>query len=198
MRARPRFLLLRRSTGGLLALWLVALQLPVAFPVGGPSGKDRSIPFPCMDRVCGCLSWAQCWKRCCCTTKEERIAFAKALKITIPDEDDEQVAAAKPKPVSKVACCANVGGAACHSKMSRSKSAEPQGDSVILSSVLRCRGLAMLLMQFAGVVATPAQERPKPPVVVDGRTPVMNDLLVSVEVSPPTPPPRLLAAVISH
>src|SRR5947209_7307476 len=40
------------------------------------SGKDRSQPFPCMDRPCGCQSADECWHHCCCTTLDERLAWA--------------------------------------------------------------------------------------------------------------------------
>jgi hypothetical protein len=198
MRLRSRLPLLRRITGGLFALWLVLLQLPVALPVTGSAGKDRSIPFPCMDRPCGCRSWAECWTSCCCTTKEERIAWAKTFNLPTPDGPAPTAVAARPKATAKHACCENAkSGGACETQAASRPARKSESNEIILSSVLRCRGLAMMLMQFAGAVATPVVELPRPPVVLTGRTPVIDDSSSSAELSPPSPPPRILATVVS-
>lgn len=56
-------------------------------------GKDRSVPFPCMYRGCGCKSAYDCWVNCCCFSPQERLAWAKgrgieALVQTIPSSAD--------------------------------------------------------------------------------------------------------------
>jgi hypothetical protein len=71
---------------GLLAS---GLPLPVGFPA--PRGdavtdarlaaKDRSRPFPCMDKPCGCATAEQCFANCCCHTRTERLAWAKAHRV---------------------------------------------------------------------------------------------------------------------
>jgi len=72
---------------------IVASGLPV--PLGArPSGdaaatgrvaKDRSRPFPCMDKACGCATAEQCFASCCCHTPAQRLAWAKAngLEATV-------------------------------------------------------------------------------------------------------------------
>lgn len=45
-------------------------------------GKDRSVPFPCMHKPCGCRNAEQCFKSCCCMTKAERIAWAKEHSVS--------------------------------------------------------------------------------------------------------------------
>lgn len=72
----------------ILCYVLVASGLPI--PLGGMreegrSGrggmvaqKDRSIPFPCMDRPCGCSTAEQCYTKCCCHSPAERLAWARA------------------------------------------------------------------------------------------------------------------------
>ena len=79
----------------LLGLYgVVASGLPL--PLGMPSGpgiatrrgdrvaatrlaaKDRSRPFPCMDKPCGCATAEQCFTACCCHTPAERLAWARA------------------------------------------------------------------------------------------------------------------------
>ena len=74
---------------------LVASGLPL--PVGGPaptasssardaaakrlSAKDRSRPFPCMDKPCGCATADQCLTSCCCSTPAERLVWARAHDV---------------------------------------------------------------------------------------------------------------------
>jgi len=45
------------------------------------AGKDRSKPFPCMDKACGCATADQCFTNCCCNTPAETLAWAKAHQI---------------------------------------------------------------------------------------------------------------------
>lgn len=71
---------------------LVASGLPL--PLGGAqpasstsaaakrlAGKDRSQPFPCMDKPCGCTTAEQCFSSCCCDTPAELLAWAKANHV---------------------------------------------------------------------------------------------------------------------
>lgn len=77
--------LARRLTSALLlASWAFAVvPIPVA-PVASLH-KDRSRPFPCMDRACGCQSAEACWKGCCCFTDREKLAWAAAHDVVVPD-----------------------------------------------------------------------------------------------------------------
>jgi hypothetical protein len=45
------------------------------------AGKDRSRPFPCMDKPCGCATAEQCFTNCCCNTPAETLAWAKAHRV---------------------------------------------------------------------------------------------------------------------
>lgn len=70
---------------------LVASGLPVPLGVdhGARSaaaekrlaGKDRSRPFPCMNKPCGCATAEQCYSSCCCNTPAELLAWAKANRV---------------------------------------------------------------------------------------------------------------------
>lgn len=74
----------------ILGYALVASGLPL--PLGsGPApvardaaaarriaAKDRSRPFPCMDKACGCDTAERCFTSCCCHTPAETLAWAKA------------------------------------------------------------------------------------------------------------------------
>ena len=86
----------KRNTRWQLTVWsivcwyaLVASGLPLpvdAFSSSmAPSGmaseriasKDRTKPFPCMNKPCGCLSAKQCFQKCCCHTPAETLAWAE-------------------------------------------------------------------------------------------------------------------------
>jgi hypothetical protein len=81
----------RRATAWtMLGLYvLIASGLPL--PIGGLSSdsklagtlaaKDRSRPFPCMNKPCGCRSATQCFTNCCCHTPAETLAWARARGI---------------------------------------------------------------------------------------------------------------------
>ena len=45
------------------------------------AAKDRSQPFPCMDKPCGCVTAEQCFTNCCCNTPAETLAWAKAHRV---------------------------------------------------------------------------------------------------------------------
>ena len=117
---------LRRITTWLAILGyvLVASGLPLPLGVVAPAasgsaaaqriaGKDRSRPFPCMDKACGCATAEQCFTSCCCNTPAETLAWAKAHQIepavllalenrvSREERDRLNVAKATPEP----ACC---------------------------------------------------------------------------------------------
>ena len=183
--------MLKRAIAGLLALWLLMLQMPISMPVLGSSGKDLSVPFPCMHRACGCRSAAECWKSCCCTTKAERIAFAKSHAVAIPKDVEEAMVDVAP---ARRACCATHSKTCDAGTKAKSRDDETGHETVVLRAVMRCRGLGVTMMQFAGIaVSVPKLEvRPLEPMIV--WTSLADDSLTFVELSPPTPPPRLAVA----
>jgi hypothetical protein len=90
---QPRASLRRITTWlAILGYTLVASGLPLPFGVVAPAasespaakrlaGKDRSQPFPCMDKPCGCATAEQCFTSCCCNTPAETLAWAKAHAV---------------------------------------------------------------------------------------------------------------------
>jgi len=122
------------------AVWgyvLLASGLPLPFgavqPVGGGAAseaagkrlaaKDRSQPFPCMDKPCGCATAEQCFSNCCCHTPAERLAWAKAHRVesavlaALERRVAAEVARATPaggccaaKATKQPACCSDRGG----------------------------------------------------------------------------------------
>ena len=104
----------------LLALYgLIASGLPL--PLGGFTGaaqttgtlaaKDRSRPFPCMNKPCGCRSAQQCFNDCCCHTPAEALAWAKArgLEPAVLAALASRVAAVATAPVP-AGCCSTPAG----------------------------------------------------------------------------------------
>jgi hypothetical protein len=117
---------LRRLTAwAMLAVYgLVAsgLPLPVAIPAATGTaaartlaGKDRSQPFPCMDKACGCDSAERCFSNCCCHTPAETLAWARARRIepAVLAALAHRVAAAKPAPQARGCCPAEAATPAC-------------------------------------------------------------------------------------
>ena len=80
--------------------------LPIAPLPQDLQEKDSSEPFPCQNRLCGCRSAEQCWKKCCCFNNGQKVAWAKANKVKVPDF---VLAAAKKEDltceVAKSTCC---------------------------------------------------------------------------------------------
>ena len=70
------------------------LPLPFARGVSG-----QWVRFPCENSSCGCASAVQCWNSCCCSSLEEKIAWAKANGVPVP----EHVA---PQAETAPSCCA--------------------------------------------------------------------------------------------
>ncbi len=73
----------------LMAVTLLA-QLPIPLLQAGrqaseftDTGKDLSIPFPCMHKACGCRSARECWRSCCCSKPHERRALFARLGVDI-------------------------------------------------------------------------------------------------------------------
>jgi hypothetical protein len=83
----------------------ITLGLPL--PLSSRNSKDSSIPFPCENRPCGCLSSEQCWAGdCCCFTLEEKLAWADANGIEPPPDVRPKVEARRAqRAAAKKKCC---------------------------------------------------------------------------------------------
>jgi hypothetical protein len=120
---------LRRITTWLaiLGYTLVASGLPLPFGMTAPAapdspaakrvaGKDRSRPFPCMDRPCGCATAEQCFTSCCCNTPAETLAWATAHRVepAVLAALKRRVAGDRPAVVNatKSSCCSSKAPAA--------------------------------------------------------------------------------------
>ncbi len=112
---------------GLILCGVVGLLLS-HFPLPVPhQAKDASSPFPCLDRTCGCHSAEQCWKRCCCFTNRQKVAWAKARNVQLPEF--VYVAAHDEEPAStpSKACCHKTAGVKRTQKSCTSPAMEPTG-----------------------------------------------------------------------
>jgi hypothetical protein len=109
----------------ILGYVLVASGLPLPLGTVSPvesnspaakrlAGKDRSKPFPCMDKPCGCASAEQCFSNCCCHTPAERLAWAKAHQVepAVLVALERRVATA-PSVAAKGSCCTSQPKNAC-------------------------------------------------------------------------------------
>jgi len=149
---------------GLYGLVASGLPLPFGMPLPGePRGsdrvaasrlasKDRSRPFPCMDKACGCATAEQCFANCCCHTPAERLAWARVHKVEpavlatlearIARQSMHQSvtattpAAATPQP----SCCASTAAAALDAE--HEDEPTPRRQVVVLRALLACGGLA--------------------------------------------------------
>jgi len=199
------------------------LPLPLAPPLGGTvtrqAGKDRSRPFPCMDKPCGCATAEQCFANCCCHTPAERLAWARAHRV------EAAVLAALERRVAGAAapaagCCAaaraepscctaadaeHPGGEnreVCSDYRSLAADAEPAAEAdrtetprppraVILRDMLACGGI--LTAWLACGVAVPPPPRVATPAVLaaTGVITVGDDVAHSPFADRSVPPPRV-------
>lgn len=86
----------------------VAPAVPDAASTKRLAGKDRSRPFPCMDKPCGCDTADRCFTSCCCHTPAETLAWAKAhgVEAGVLVALERRAAVAVPVPRDEGSCCA--------------------------------------------------------------------------------------------
>jgi hypothetical protein len=175
-----------------------------------PIEKDRSRPFPCAQRVCGCRSAEQCWKKCCCFTDAQKVAWADAQGVELPafvresaaralQTDGWTAGAGKHRRSQACARCehrtpadtGSVGGTVSRSKRpGRSERPELASGVVIVQDALACQGIDWQWQFDPGTaprspVVSPGVE--PPPVHLPGPTPpVWRNPSPQV----PVPPPR--------
>lgn len=155
----------------ILGYALVASGLPL--PLGGVpvaadraaakrlAGKDRSRPFPCMDKPCGCATAEQCFTNCCCNTPSQTLAWAKArglepgliaaLERRASRADSEAVVAACCTVRSAPSCCREETPPA-----ETSATAAVPTRAVVLRAMLACGGL---VTQWCAAGAAPPPAR---------------------------------------
>lgn len=209
----------------LLGYVFVASGAPLplgAVAIGGAAGdaiherlstKDRSQPFPCMDKPCGCATAEQCFTNCCCNTPAETLTWARARAVSRQVLVAlERRAAAAGRPVPPVACCASASAATCCAG-SASGAADPDTGAggrrsccpdeglvdeaprgtvrmVTMQAMLACGGL---LAHWSAAAAAPPPPRvavPRRPALARERLAVEDESRHAIRPAPEPPPPR--------
>lgn len=79
----------RKAVASVLLLCFCCAVLPLPFDVSinttSGSHEESTEAFPCQGCGCGCKTAEQCWTSCCCYTPSQRLAWAKAHRVTPPD-----------------------------------------------------------------------------------------------------------------
>lgn len=171
---RPRF---RRLVAGFsLANYLLLL---IGIPLPTPVSKDSSRPYPCQHHRCGCASADQCWRHCCCFTREQKLAWARENGVSPPEEfladhhdedhhDAEEhdnhehlaVAVETHSCCETKTCVTNTGthgccshdAAAAHTVKRDSSESDDHDNSVIGMRALGCKGIPAVWLALTAVV----------------------------------------------
>jgi hypothetical protein len=152
------------------------------------AAKDRSTPFPCMNRPCGCVSAEQCRKKCCCQRPDRGRAAAPAgasMSLDGPDicRDYESLAATSHERTTPASTPIHA---------APSPDDEPLSSrTVVLQSMLACGGMVAQWLSVGR--ASP------PPVVVAvvtiaplvGAIPPSDAVFSCDRDAPDAPPPRV-------
>jgi hypothetical protein len=184
---RRRLSRLRLHVRGRVGSWLALVGQFIAV-VGLPLpavAKDRSIPFPCQSRACGCQRASDCWRSCCCFSAATRVAWAQDHGVEPPESLVEEAQTEAP---------AETGAVCCHTEKKRDpgtkKNAAPSLPWLIMMQASRCNG------QPDGEAKGPPIAPPSPHVVWDFEWAPLgvlatSDVMPSAQKALPlVPPPR--------
>ncbi len=188
----------------LLSVCFSIVPLPVA--VNAPTadaGKDRSEPFPCQDRPCGCRSAEQCRQHCCCFNREQKIAWARKNRIDVsrlvPNATPAEIQVCDVTTAKRgKTCCQNSTGPAadahttCSAKNSAPLTSEAETRTKFVIGIFAdsCRGLTFGWNTLPWGV--PAESEPVPV----AHLPLIPLQIAEVRlpltpgISPAVPPPR--------
>lgn len=183
----------RRLTACLLLAVSAWMLFPVTFqasPAG--SDKDQSTPFPCQDRPCGCRTAEQCWKKCCCFTNAQKLAWAKSRGVK-PPEFVVSAARTESKNKASAKCCCHSQAKSCDSARPSEKP-QPSGFVVSLGAV-QCHGvdttiLGLPICVIPELIESPQLDRP----AYQSKSIPNISPLIPAERQPPTPPPKIVLA----
>jgi hypothetical protein len=189
---------MRRLTCALLLLSFLATA--VGFPVFHHESKQTSEPFPCQHHACGCVDADHCWRQCCCYSPQEKLAWARKHGVEPPTF---AIAAAGESPQRSTrlsqqsnsnSCAVVTGGnslACCDSHQHEGNDESQRRVGLAIGDLVRhCRGLSPLWSVLGAAL-------PPPPTVtwdfqwdVVGWIQPIDSQAISIETTPPVPPPR--------
>ena len=187
-----------QATAGLLVVVLTIALFPLPFvSMPAKGAKDLSKPFPCQDRPCGCLSAAQCKKKCCCFSADQKVAWAKKNHRPISDVLDIAAERQPPQIVRNSSCCETKVSArqdrpACLTKIANRSSSGGNRVSVVIAALAQqCHGIAVTAFgQPIYILTAPACTICS--ISLNGeRVAPWIPGLIQPESEPPVPPPRL-------
>lgn len=202
---RCRRVLIRRAPMGARWAAIVAyltLALGIQFPLS--LGKSSGHLYPCMNHPCGCASAEQCWRHCCCTSLEERLAWARENHVTPPEY---ALAEARGRGIDWEAYC-KVGAehesrvcrdgeeiepTCCQHEHGAAKFAHPP-QGIAWLQALACQGGAQNWMGLRVSLPPPAASRLFDSTVTAELFPIPPQQFLSISRAPPTPPPRAISA----
>jgi hypothetical protein len=169
------------------------------------AGKDRSKPFPCMDKPCGCATAEQCFTSCCCSTPAERLAWGRAHRVeaTVLTALERRMAT----DIDSDAVPAE--GSCCSTKSRRSsperaalpaaerlsdpdrESPDPPSPSgtVVLRAMLACGGIVSQWCSAGASLPPPRVEAVVGCEPID-RIVILDEAVASAPAAPAEPPPR--------
>ncbi len=207
----------RRLTALLLLVTSALTIFPIVLPMGtrepdsAVEGKDLSEPFPCQARACGCRSAKQCWKRCCCFTNAQKLAWAKANRVQVPafvvesarQEASPKAVASQSAARKSQACCTATGS--CHAEPGQAKTSATLPNTLRNSGskspfavgvqALQCQGIDQSLFGQLISIQPPALSVFLCDEFDQGEVmpPLRCAPLIPCDQEPPTPPPRQAA-----
>ena len=191
-------------------LCAVLLPMPVSLRPSDGVEKDLSQPFACQNRPCGCRSAEQCWKKCCCFTNSQKVAWAKANGVDLPDY---VLAAAKKESATVKKSCAlcsktkdNGEKPKCEESIASKDSLPKTSSTQAPKALARTKSSKWILSVFAAECqGQPSLTMCFPATIIPARIiPVMisvqiteivhetSERLSSTTLRPPLPPPKIV------
>jgi hypothetical protein len=193
------------------AVVLLGVLLGIAgTPMVRIARKDRSRPYPCQDRPCGCASADECWHHCCCMNNKEKLVWARDHGVAPPEfvvaaaarEDHEPTPVCDRGEGCQSAASQHDERPCCRSRHSHRDVAasddprnagkpESQVKLVLTDFARQCSGLPPIVLLFADALPSAACVQWKP---LEALVEYMIDAprsCASADLSPPVPPPKL-------
>lgn len=180
----------RQATSCLLLLAMVAalFPMPISLPVLA-FAKDRSQPFRCQDRPCGCRTAEQCRKQCCCFPSGQK-QVRSSNKTTRP----KPRASVASNAASQSSCCSKPQDSKRLAQQDRARSKDRQRQFVLLVAAQECQGVAQTFSGQAVFVLPATFSCEELVAAVAERLTHSGSRHQQRFAEPPIPPPRLIVA----